>query len=198
MSEYELENLCDEKDEEIHRLRAEVKRLNKKGRFEFEQLVPCPKCEGAGYPDGEKLCLCLAEQSQGWTPGQVPYSKVMTILKSREAEVERLKKRVREQADLSKDGYMKLLAKNEKLVRDLQDVDEAIVRQELITTGLEEKLQRSSEEFAQGEPDGPDLITELKEKLTAHEETIRRALDQTEKGFYSFAKHTLRAGLEKT
>ena len=62
----------------------------RRDRIKTNFLVPCPKCEGAGYI-GDKMCLCCVEQSKGWSPGQVPYSKVLEILKTRGEEIERLK-----------------------------------------------------------------------------------------------------------
>lgn len=41
-----------------------------------ESLVDCPRCYGLGFraDQDDKLCLCLIERSQGWTPGKLPKS----------------------------------------------------------------------------------------------------------------------------
>ena len=38
----------------------------------MEKLVDCPRCQGFGYHLNGKLCLCCVENSQGFTPGQLP------------------------------------------------------------------------------------------------------------------------------
>jgi len=42
-----------------------------------DPLVDCPRCHGFGYrsPSG-KLCLCIVENSHGWTPGKLPQSEI--------------------------------------------------------------------------------------------------------------------------
>lgn len=49
---------------------------------EDDPLVDCPRCHGLGFrPNAEdKLCLCLVEQSQGWSPGKLPKSIAEKLL----------------------------------------------------------------------------------------------------------------------
>ena len=48
--------------------------------MEKEELVDCPKCDGWGFDRRtDKICPCCLENSQGWTPGKLPKSKVKSI-----------------------------------------------------------------------------------------------------------------------
>ena len=47
----------------------------------MESLNDCPRCHGKGYrtDQDDKLCPCVLENSQGFTPGKLPMSIAETI-----------------------------------------------------------------------------------------------------------------------